>query len=1645
MDAEKSAQRILDRVQRVDADPGALRWFLTEEAAEAADAVRRAGTLPDGNVLLTTVHAIAYYDWCRHLAGEETDMAALGSAVIGFLDVHRASPAHVPPLLAPVLALLAGEPAGADADPGDAYRAGAGVLALYTRHRHPALLPAAALLLRHAVAGFPAGSAEQGTCLSDLGLTMLYGSRDGGGPGLLAEAVHHSRASVAAAPGERAEQARRQGNLGLVLKHAAEATEDPATARESVDVLRGTLRVSLPGDPYHALHLALLGSALLTAAVGLHDPALLPEAVEVLRRSAAASPEQPPPAAHLNDLGTALVTLSLAPVDSPHGQDRTALHDEGVDTCRRAAAIAGNPVEGSLYLANLAHVLNGRTVKTRSPVALEDAHSAARDALTAAPSGHPAHTHAQHILSEVLRTRYVETGVLADLEAAIGYARSALDATAAEDPRHGERALDLAALLRVYAGAVGGASEALAEPLALLRGLAADTPPHSRRRARVLLELARTLEATGDGAGETAETAAAEAERTFRECLALTDAVGDDTTAVTYALGHALAWRAAAHGDSPRPGAEERRREGITLIHRALGSLDQDDPRRSEYLSSLGCVHLEHATATRDRDEYGEAVRLLRLAVAAAPPTGGHDRAVACSNLGAALMGLGGLTADEALLAEGVRAHRDAVAATAPGDHYGAHRLGNLGDALDDLAQFRSDVGLAREAVEVLREAVRASSPTAPGRGENLSRLGTALRSLSRFTGDDAPLEEAVHWHRQAVAVAEDPGSHRTDAYGAGTRHTATARARAGLANVLAELHLRTYDEALREEALAHYRAALASPHDPGSRHALLTSYGTALCDRAADTADDTLMGTAIGVLREATAVVPADHTGRAGVLSNLGLALMRRSRMTGDRRWLDEGVDVLRRAVRQSPPTSFERAAQLSNLAEALRVRYEATHDRTAADEAAGLLREAISLDHGERHGRDIARVSLGVLLHRTALGAPDEDTDTELLAEARRVLEEAVAGLDDRHPRRTVALINLAGACMITAELAEDTADPALEPLLARGVGAAREALGRLPEGHPHESHAQWVLARAQLARARLGDGAVDRPVRSEGVGRPDLAEAVRLARQAAHSPVASVSKRLLAARTWGEAAAAAGQDAEALTGHTYAVGLLPRLAPRGLGRADQEDRLVAGTGLASDAAALALRQGDPEAALTLLEQGRGVLLAQGLESRGDLSRLRTADPELAAEFERVRDALGTGPSGPDTIPTDLEPADPTYSGHRAGLLAESRHALARTWDELLDRIRRLPGLEGFLTPPSVAELLGAASGGPVVVVNVSRYRSDALLVTARDGIQVVPLPALTPLEVLDRATEFVSAIDDAYGDRGAREAVAAMGTLSGTLEWLWTAVAAPVLDRLGLRTTPRDGAPWPRLWWCPTGWLALLPLHAAGRAGSESVMERVVSSYTPTLRALDRARNAPSLAATALPSPLIVTLAETPGAPSLPGASQEAELLRKLFPSHVELAGPAATVDAVRRALPAHPWVHFSCHGVSEPHQPSRSGLILHDGRLTAHAAAEQRPGEAVLAVLSACSTSQGGFTLPDESVQLAASFQLAGYPHVIGTLWPVADKVATRLTEKLYGALTDDLARGRPVDPATALHRPVRELRRRLARAPHLWAAHIHTGP
>ncbi|WP_306213491.1 CHAT domain-containing protein [Actinoplanes sp. RD1] len=481
--------------------------------------------------------------------------------------------------------------------------------------------------------------------------------------------------------------------------------------------------------------------------------------------------------------------------------------------------------------------------------------------------------------------------------------------------------------------------------------------------------------------------------------------------------------------------------------------------------------------------------------------------------------------------------------------------------------------------------------------------------------------------------------------------------------------------------------------------------------------------------------------------------------------------------------------------------------------------------------------------------------------------------------------------------------------------------------------------------------------------------------------------------------------------------AVDLLPLVAWPGLPAAERESLLIAGAGLADEAAAAAIEAGRPAEAVELVEAGRAVLWGQWLATRNDLSAVAAVSPELATRLQESREIL-------DGAPT-------TVTGERAS--GDRRMAAAQQWESAVAEARRLPGLAGFLRLPSFEQLRERLPDGTTVIVTVSRRRCDALLVSPA-GVRVVRLPDLTFDDAYDRTNDLVRAHETADGGG---EPAAYDTAITGMLAWLWTAVVAPVLAEI------RPG-PGHRVWWCPTGPLTLLPLHAATTPdGRESAMDRVVSSYTPTVRALAES-DGPE---TGVPADKILAVIQrdTPGMVPLPNAVRERDTLRELTGGRLtELDGEQATRAAVAARVADHRVAHFSCHGLQDVRDPSRSGLALHDGFLTV---ADLRAGAPALrgdfAFLSACRTAAGGVRLLDEALTVAAALHHIGYRRVVGTLWSVPDRRAAEVGAGIYRRI---LVGGR-LDAgasAVALHETVHAQRRRFPHNPSLWASFLHIG-
>jgi CHAT domain-containing protein len=330
-------------------------------------------------------------------------------------------------------------------------------------------------------------------------------------------------------------------------------------------------------------------------------------------------------------------------------------------------------------------------------------------------------------------------------------------------------------------------------------------------------------------------------------------------------------------------------------------------------------------------------------------------------------------------------------------------------------------------------------------------------------------------------------------------------------------------------------------------------------------------------------------------------------------------------------------------------------------------------------------------------------------------------------------------------------------------------------------------------------------------------------------------------------------------------------------------------------------------------------------------------------------------------------------------------------------------------------------AAVDGPVILLNISESRSDAIVLWPWRIPTVVPLQGATPQLIAEIATKIHNEKDDS--------------TFEELLRDIWTLIVQPVV-RVLLGECPKGS----RIWWCPTGPASLLPLHAAGES-SQTMPNLYISSYTPTLSALIRARRNAS-AKSKSSRLLVVGQSNAPGQASLPSVAEEINLISSIEPNLTILDGFNATSESVLEAMESHSRIHLSCHGHINHLQPFLSQFSLHDGSLTVSDIVKRNLPDAELAFLSACHSAAGNRSTPDEVLHLAASLQFAGFRSVVGTMWEMVDHDGPDIAEAFYASLLG-LGVERAPSSAHALHRATAKLRRRGVTALR-WACFVHFG-
>jgi CHAT domain-containing protein len=151
--------------------------------------------------------------------------------------------------------------------------------------------------------------------------------------------------------------------------------------------------------------------------------------------------------------------------------------------------------------------------------------------------------------------------------------------------------------------------------------------------------------------------------------------------------------------------------------------------------------------------------------------------------------------------------------------------------------------------------------------------------------------------------------------------------------------------------------------------------------------------------------------------------------------------------------------------------------------------------------------------------------------------------------------------------------------------------------------------------------------------------------------------------------------------------------------------------------------------------------------------------------------------------------------------------------------------------------------------------------------------------------------------------------------------------------------------------------------------------------------------------------------------------------------------ATVQRALDALNRHQWVHLACHGMPNPKKPFESSFTMRDGPLAITDIIRSRLPTPEFAFLSACHTTVGHESSPDESIHLAAAMQFSGFRSVIGSMWSVDDEVIGQIVSAFYDNMVGRSGKLDCRHAAVALHKAVMKLRKKIPLEQQIVLVHI----
>ncbi|KAG2147890.1 CHAT domain-containing protein [Suillus bovinus] len=825
-------------------------------------------------------------------------------------------------------------------------------------------------------------------------------------------------------------------------------------------------------------------------------------------------------------------------------------------------------------------------------------------------------------------------------------------------------------------------------------------------------------------------------------------------------------------------------------------------------------------------------------------------------------------------------------------------------------------------------------------RGQLLGNLAVVLQTRFERRGNDRDLDQAIALQQEALAL------HLVG-------HTDRSISLNNLANQLfSRFDHRGNGEDL-DQAIALHREALAlRPVGHTNRSMTLNNLATQLSSRFGHRGNGEDLDLAITLNKEALDLCPVGHTDRSILLNNLANRLSSRFDHRGNGEDLDQAIALNMEALAFRPVGYTNRSGSLNNLANQLSSRFDHRGNGADLDQAIALHKEALALCPVGHTGRSMSLNNLANQLssrfHHRGNG---EDLD-----QAIALNREALALCPVGHTYRSMSLNNLANGLSSRFDQQHDREDldESRENLLC--------ALTLLTQHDPRRLIVHQSISNVYLSfhRSELHDT-------GPGENTDSLNAAMHHFKAATNIVSAGFLSRLRASLSW---VRHASQHSHGTQLEAYATSMLLldayMSATASVSSRHNTMKEFPNT-LAVDAASCALRSGDIGRAIELLEQGRTIIWTQMTRLRTPLDRLQTCGDHavtLMKKFADLSSLLDKSPSHPEgTQRIDVEAEATRY------------RRLVEDWNGTVEEIRKIEGFSSFLLPPLFSDLQAAARDGPIIILIASESSCDAIIIPHKQPPTSIQLP-IDIQKLVKLINTFPEAVEKETGQQQA---------LMKALNELWNNVVGPVVEKLG--GLVRLGS---RIWWCPTFLFNFLPLHAAReyRNGGKSLSQLYISSYTPSLTALIKAR-ASRDRPTSVPFVAIGQNCPAGASFTLDAVEPELELVRKLLPppptvSFSKITSVDATKSRALCALRENTWFHLACHGTQGFDEPFQSAFLMRDQPLSLLDIAQTDLSRHHFAFLSACETAVGDFNTPDEAIHLAAGLQFAGVRSVIGTL-------------------------------------------------------------